>query len=114
MDHLCFPCILSLNVIEEKNKPFLSAWQDRLSALKNVPPVLGIVWKAAPSVVVLGLVCRVLVSLVPVSIAKVAGLIIDQIKAIVDQRAHLTPHLWWLVGTEFALAVGGKRHQPLH
>jgi ATP-binding cassette subfamily B protein len=99
---------LSLNVIEEKNKPFLSAWQDRLSALKNVPPVLSIVWKAAPSVVVLGLVCRVLVSLVPVSIAKVAGLIIDQIKGIVDNRTHLTPHLWWLVGAEFALAILGN------
>ena len=77
-------------MIEEKNKPFLSAWQDRLSALKNVPPVLGIVWKAAPSVVVLGLVCRVLVSLVPVSVAKIAGLIIDQIKSIVFDHAPLT------------------------
>jgi ATP-binding cassette subfamily B protein len=99
---------LSLNVIEEKNKPFLSAWQDRLSALKNVPPVLSIVWKAAPSVVVLGLVCRVLVSLVPVSVAKIAGLIIDQIKGIVDGTAQLSPHLWWLCAAEFALAISGN------
>jgi ATP-binding cassette subfamily B protein len=99
---------LSLNVIEEKNKPFLSAWQDRLSALKNVPPVLGIVWKSAPSVVVLGLVCRVLVSLVPVSVAKIAGLIIDQIKGIVDGKAQLSPHLWWLCAAEFALAITGN------
>jgi ATP-binding cassette subfamily B protein len=99
---------LSLNVIEEKNKPFLSAWQDRLSALKNVPPVLSIVWKSAPSVVVLGLVCRVLVSLVPVSVAKIAGLIIDQIKGIVDGTAQLSPHLWWLCAAEFALAISGN------
>ena len=95
-------------MIEEKNKPFLSAWQDRLSALKNVPPVLGIVWKSAPSVVVLGLVCRVLVSLVPVSVAKIAGLIIDQIKGIVDGSTQLSPHLWWLCGAEFALAISGN------
>lgn len=95
-------------MIEEKNKPFLSAWQDRLSALKNVPPVLSIVWKAAPSVVVLGLVCRVLVSLVPVSVAKIAGLIIDQIKGIVDGTAQLSPHLWWLCAAEFALAISGN------
>lgn len=93
---------------EEKNKPFLSAWQDRLSALKNVPPVLGIVWKAAPSVVILGLFCRVLVSLIPVSVAKIAGLIIDQIKAIVDHKTQLSSHLWWLVAAEFALAIGGN------
>jgi ATP-binding cassette, subfamily B, bacterial len=99
---------LSLNVIEEKNKAFLSAWQDRLSALKNVPPVLSIVWKSAPSVVVLGLVCRVLVSLVPVSVAKIAGLIIDQIKGIVDGTAQLSPHLWWLCAAEFALAISGN------
>jgi ATP-binding cassette, subfamily B, bacterial len=99
---------LSLNVIEEKNKPFLSAWQDRLSALKNVPPVLSIVWKSAPSVVVLGLVCRVLVSLVPVSVAKIAGLIIDQIKGIVDGTAQLSPHLWWLCAAEFVLAISGN------
>jgi ATP-binding cassette, subfamily B, bacterial len=94
-------------VIEEKNKAFLSAWQDRLGALKNVPPVLGIVWKAAPSVVVLGLVCRVLVSLVPVSTAWVNGLIVGNIAAIVHGQAKLSPYLWWLAAAEFALAIGG-------
>jgi ATP-binding cassette subfamily B protein len=95
-------------VIEEKNQPFLSAWQDRLSALKNIPPVLRIVWNSAPSIVVLGLACRVLVSLTPVATAWVASLIIGRVTAIVHRQAKLSPDLWWLALAEFSLAMSGN------
>ncbi len=91
----------------EAQKPFLGAWKDRLRALKNVPPVLRIVWDSGPSVVVLGLVFRAVASLVPVSTAWVTKLIIDLINAIVHHQAKLTPKLWWLAGAEFSLAVLG-------
>ncbi|HMF77953.1 MAG TPA: ABC transporter ATP-binding protein [Bryobacteraceae bacterium] len=95
-------------MIEEKNQAFLSAWRDRLGALKNIPPVLRIVWDSGPFVVVLGLVCRVLVSLVPVSTAWITGLIIDRITAVVRHQAQLSTELWMLAGAEFALAIGGN------
>lgn len=93
---------------EEKNQPFLSAWRERLQALKNVPPVLRILWDSGPYVVVLGMICRVIVALIPVSTSWVTGLIVDNITEIVHHRTTLSPHLWWLVALEFALAVGGS------
>jgi ATP-binding cassette, subfamily B, bacterial len=95
-------------VAEEQQSSSLSAWQDRLQALKNVPPVLKIVWDSGPYVVVAGLVLRVLVSLVPVSAAWVTGAIIGQVTAIITKKEAVTPHLWWLVALEFGLAVGGN------
>ena len=84
-----------------------SPWRERLQALKNVPPVLKIVWDSGRSVVVLGLLLRIVVSLVPVSTAWVTGLIINNVKAIVDGKEALSAHLWWLAAIEFALAIVG-------
>jgi ATP-binding cassette subfamily B protein len=95
-------------VTAESQQPFLGAWKDRLRALKNVPPVLRIVWDSGPSVVLLGLVFRAVSSLIPVSTAWVTKLIIDLINAIVQHKATLSPKLWWLAAAEFSLAVLGS------
>ena len=90
---------------EENNQAFFSAWRDRLKALKNVPPVLKIVWKSGPHVVTLGLVLRVLVAVIPVSITYVTKLLLDQTVRIYNHQAELNNYLWMLAGAEFALAV---------
>ena len=95
----------------QENQPFFSAWRDRLQALKNVPPVLRIVWDSGPHIVSLGLFFRVIASLIPVSTAYVSKLIIDTITAIIQHKttfAASATHLWWLAGLEFALAVTGN------
>jgi len=89
-------------------KSFWSGWQERLSALRQVPPVLGIVWRSGPVVVSLGVIFRVFVSVLPVALLWVAKLIIDSIVRAVTTHSHVSPGFWWLVGTEFALAVGGS------
>ncbi len=93
---------------KERDQAFFSAWRERLEALKNVPPVLRIVWDSGPYVVTLGLVYRIVVALVPVSTAYVTKLIIDNIRAVADKKAPLSPHLWWLVALEFSLAIAGS------
>jgi ATP-binding cassette, subfamily B, bacterial len=93
---------------EDKERSSASAWRDRLTALKNIPPVLKIVWDSGPYVVIAGLICRVIVSLVPVSLAWVTGSIVDNVTAVWQHRTPLSPHLWWLVALEFALAVLGS------
>jgi ATP-binding cassette, subfamily B, bacterial len=95
-------------VNETNDQRFFSAWNDRLQALKNIPPVLKIVWDSGPWVVILGLVARVVVSLIPVSTAWVTRLIIDDINAIVQHKATLGNYLWWLVALEFGLAIAGS------
>ncbi len=93
---------------EEKQQPFFSAWRERLEALKNIPPVLRIVWDSGPYVVSLGLIFRVLVSLVPVSAAAITGMIVDHIKNIVGQKSQPTQQLWRLVALEFGLVMAGN------
>jgi ATP-binding cassette, subfamily B, bacterial len=96
-------------VTEEDNQAFFSAWRDRLGALKNVPPVLRIVWESGPWVVVAGLICRVGVALVPVSTAAVTGYIIGAVADIFwSKRTAQESHLWWLAGIEFALTIAGN------
>ena len=79
------------------------AWRERLAALRNVPPVLKIMWDSGPVVVSLGLILRLFTSLLPVALLAVTRLIIDTIV----QGAHQSNpnRLWWLVGAEFGIAA---------
>ena len=99
---------MSETIAKEKQKPFLSAWRERLQALKNVPPVLRIVWDSGPWVVALGLFFRILISLVAAAAPKVAGLIIDNIAGTVQHKQPASTQLWWLVAVEFALVMASN------
>ena len=90
-----------------QGKNFFASWQERLVALKNIPPVLGIVWRSGPVVVTVGLVIRLLTSLLPIALLWVAKLIIDTIIHTLNSHAAVPPRLWWLVGVEFGLAIIG-------
>jgi len=86
-------------------KGFWSGWEERLTALRNVPPVLKIVWESGPTVVTLGLVFRLLTSLLPIGLLWIAKLIIDAIVHSVSSHQPVPRSFWWLVAGEFALAV---------
>jgi ATP-binding cassette, subfamily B, bacterial len=89
-----------------KEKPeFWNGWRDRLAALRNVPAVLRFVWESGRAVVVLGLVSRVIASLLPPALFWVSKLIIDTIYRIITTHQPIGHKLWWLVAAEFALAV---------
>lgn len=82
-----------------------SAWQERLTAMRNLPPVLKIVWDSGPVVVVLGFVFRLIAAILPVGLLYVSKLIIDTIVYVISKH-HAIPHkLWWLVLAEFLIAV---------
>jgi len=90
-------------VAERKN--FWTGWQERISALRNVPPVLKIVWDSGPQVVVFGLGSRLFSALLPVALLAITRLIIDDIVHAVSSHQAVQPGLWWLVAAEFSLAV---------
>ena len=92
----------------EPQKNLASAWQERVSALRNLPPVLKIVWDSGPAVVTLGVFFRILVAVQPLAILYVSKLIIDGIVAIVSKHQPIPERLWWLVAAEFVLAVLGN------
>jgi ATP-binding cassette subfamily B protein len=83
-----------------------TSWNKRLAALRNVPPVLRLVWDAAPKVVASGIVLRLFSALIPVAMLSISRLIIDLIKA--KHTATMPPEMWWLLAAEFALAAANQ------
>ncbi len=79
-------------------------WRERLAALKNMPPVLHILWESGPAVVTWGLVLRLVVALLPFAIAKVAQYIIQAIANHLHGQA-LPANFWFLVGSEVGLNI---------
>src|SRR5580698_11522271 len=81
-----------------------NAWADRISALKNIPPVLHFVWESGPAVVFWNIAIRIVVAFLPMGIGIIGRYIIDGVNRI---RLHqpLPANFWWLVGSEMALAV---------
>src|SRR5262249_56258521 len=89
----------------QQNESFWSSWRERLSALRNVPPVLRIVWESGPGVVTFGIVARIIAALLPVALAYIPKLIIDILEHSLRTHEPVAQRLWWLGGAEFALPV---------
>jgi ATP-binding cassette subfamily B protein len=87
---------------------FWKAWDERLAALRQVPPVLRIVWRSGPTVVAFGILIRIITSLLPIGLLAVSKLIIDNIVSVVAHHQPVPRGFWWLVGAEFGLAVSGS------
>jgi len=83
----------------------LSAWGERLGALKNVPPVLRIVWNSGRWVVTAGLILRTIVAVLPLAAYKVASLIIGMVANIVHHQSVDQNYLWILVAVEAGIMI---------
>jgi ATP-binding cassette, subfamily B, bacterial len=81
-----------------------SKWRERIRALKNVPPLFGMVWKSAPKAVASGLFFRLIVALVPLALLAVTRIIIDSIYSFTSNHHALPSYFWGLVALEFGLA----------
>ena len=88
-----------------ERESFWSSWNERLSALRNIPPVLKIVWQSGPGVVSFGIAARFVAALLPLALAYIPKLIIDILVHLRSEPGPVPQRLWWLVGAEFGLAV---------
>jgi ATP-binding cassette, subfamily B, bacterial len=88
-----------------QNEKFWSSWHERLSALRNVPPILKIVWESGPGVVTFGVVGRIVAAVLPIAITYIAKLIFDILDRLLHSHSPTPAQLWWLVLAEFGLAV---------
>jgi ATP-binding cassette subfamily B protein len=91
-------------VADPAGQNFRQAWASRLQALRNIPPVLKIIWDSSPAVVTWGLLLRCVAALSPLALLAVARLIIDAIVRHISDATPLRHDFWWLVGLEFGLA----------
>ncbi|WP_254063941.1 ABC transporter ATP-binding protein [Granulicella sp. S190] len=81
-----------------------SPWRDRISALRNMPAVLRILWESGRVVVTWGLFLRLIVATLPFGIAKIAAYILNDIAEVIRGHA-LAANFWHLVAAEVALNV---------
>jgi ATP-binding cassette, subfamily B, bacterial len=86
---------------------FLGAWQERLRALRNIPPLARIVWESGPGVVAGGLAWRIAGALIPLAMLSVSKRILDAVQAHFAGRP-LPAAFWYLVAAEAALAALGS------
>src|SRR5271168_974958 len=85
-----------------------NGWRERISALRNVPLVLRIVWESGRAVVVFGILLRLIASVLPLALLWITKLIIDGIVNAITTHQAVAARLWWLVAVEFCLAVFGS------
>ena len=91
-------------VADPAGQKFHQAWASRLQSLRNIPPVLRIIWDSSPAVVTWGLILRGISALSPLALLAVARLIIDAVVTHLSLGTPLRTDFWWLVGLEFGLA----------
>jgi len=86
-----------------------ATWRDRLRALRNVPPLLRMVWNTSPALTTGTVLLRLISSAIPVSQLWVGKLIIDQVVRALQDRLQghpVAPHrIWVYLAYEIALAV---------
>lgn len=83
-----------------------NSWRERIRALRNIPPLLAMVWRAGPAVVGGGLACRIAASLIPIAMLGVSKRILDSVQA--HYGGHPLPaDFWYWVAAEFGLAALG-------
>jgi ATP-binding cassette, subfamily B, bacterial len=83
-----------------------TSWNQRFAALRNVPPVLRLVWDAAPTVVASGIALRLVSALIPVAMLAISKFIIDLINT--KHSGTIPTQMWWLLGAEFVLAAANQ------
>ncbi|PWU08810.1 MAG: ABC transporter ATP-binding protein [Terriglobia bacterium] len=93
--------------MNENSRTFWASWKERFSALRNIPPLLRIVWNAGPKVVTGGMACRVLAAVIPISMLAVAKRILDGVQVHAGGQP-LPGYFWYLVAAEFGLAQFGS------
>ena len=81
------------------------AWKDRLRAMKNIPPVLGLIWQSGPALVLSALLLRAALALAPLASLWIGKLIIDVLVSTVRTHGPAPQRIWLYVAIEFLIAA---------
>src|SRR2546430_6623590 len=95
-NRVCARLSLGVRMVEESQNP-TPRWRERVQALRNIPPVLRMVWEAAPKVILSSLLLRIIVALLPLAVLAVTKVIIDDVHDFTTHVRDLPPTFWWLV-----------------
>jgi ATP-binding cassette, subfamily B, bacterial len=88
-----------------KRPPEDLSWRARFASLRNVRPLLAMVWETSPPLVIASIALRAIRALLPLASLWVPKLIIDAVIAFVAHKGGDLAYIWKLVGIELGLAV---------
>ena len=89
-----------------------AGWGARFEALRNIPPLLKMVWRTSPGLAVATVVLRLIASFLPVATLWVAKLIIDIVVGAVAGKPVDPSRIWVLLTIEFSLRIRFRRTEP--
>jgi ATP-binding cassette subfamily B protein len=89
----------------EKRDDAPKTWKERIAALRNVPPLLKMVWETNRPLCLCTLLLRLVAAFIPISSLWISRLIIDLVVRAIRHQEVDTTRLWKLVALDLALAV---------
>ena len=81
------------------------SWRARLASLRNIRPLLGMVWQTSPPLVVATTFLRLFRAMMPLAMLWVSKLIVDAVVGRISRGTGSLVVIWKLVALELALAV---------
>jgi len=81
------------------------SWRERWASLRNVRPLLKMVWETSPPLVVASTIFRLFRALLPLAMLWVSKLIIDGVVAWISRGRGNLASIWKLVALELSLAI---------
>lgn len=88
-----------------KSEELPQTWRDRIRALRNVPPLLRLVWQTSPQLCLATLALRLVASLLPLAMLWIPKLIIDLVVRAIKHQAVDKSQVFKLLAIELLLAV---------
>jgi|HubBroStandDraft_1064217.scaffolds.fasta_scaffold04010_3 ATP-binding cassette subfamily B protein len=82
-----------------------ATWRTRLASLRNIRPLLGMVWDTSPALVSITTLLRLVRALLPLAMLWISKLILDGVVAWIKRGNGNAAGLWKLVALELGLAV---------
>lgn len=90
------------------NINFSGGWRQRLTALRNIPPMLTLVWASGPAVVASSVLLHLAAAVIPIAMLSISRSIVDGVVATTSRKQALPHGFWLLVLAEFGLAAAGS------
>ncbi len=81
-------------------------WRERFAALRNIPPLLKMVWETSPGLTISTLLLRCISAFFPLATLWVSKLIVDLVVRAIRHQPFERSTIWKLLILELALAVG--------
>jgi ATP-binding cassette subfamily B protein len=82
-----------------------ATWRTRLASLRNIRPMLALVWETSPALVSATTILRLFRALLPVAMLWVSKLILDSVVGWIRSGNGDSRRIWELVALELGLAV---------